>query len=403
MAQFTYRVITKEGKEKKGAVEAESKEAAMTQLKSDGNTVLNIQTGSVLNKEINIGRKKKVKSRDFSIFCRQFNSLLEAGVSIVSALDMLSEQTENKTLKMAIMNVRDSVEKGETLAGSMKKEECFPSLLVNMMEAGEQSGNIETSLSRMAEHFEKDTKVKSMLKKAMIYPIIILIVAVVVLVVVVMVVIPNFSAIFADLGSDLPVMTKALLSLSAFLKSYWYVVVIALVAIVFGIKYFKKTTTGKYFFAKLLIKLPVFGKLTIKTACARFSRTLSTMIASGMPMLEAMRITAGTMDNVLFKDALDNATVQVQRGVSLSTPLKKSKLFPPLVTHMIGIGEETGNLEGMLDKTARYYDEEVEIATQQVMALMEPMVILVMAVIVIVVLLAIYGPVLSMYNELGNM
>ena len=402
MANFTYKVITKEGKEKKGAIEADTREKAMAALKSEGNTILQLAEGSVLNKEISFGGKK-VKSRDLSVFCRQFHSLLQAGVGIVSSLDMLADQTENKKLQEAVKNVRDNVEKGETLAGAMKRETVFPGLLVSMVEAGESSGNIEISLQRMSEHFEKDTKVKGMLKKAMIYPIMLLVVAVVVLIVMVVAVIPNFATMFEDLDTGLPGITQALLNLSDFLIHRWYIVLLVIAAVVAAVILFKKSAFGKRFFATVGLKIPVFGKLKTKTACARFSRTFSTMMASGMPMVEAMEITARTMDNLLYEETLQEAAVQIQRGVALSQPLKKSGLFPPLVVHMVGIGEETGNLEEMLNNCAKYYDEEVELATQQVMALLEPMIIIVMAVVVCVILAAIYGPVISMNEAMNNL
>ena len=404
MGNYSYKIITKEGKEKKGAVEAQDKNTAYLQLRSEGNTVLSLEEGSSLNKEISFGgRKKKVKSKDLSVFCRQFNSLLKAGVSIIMSLDMLGDQTENKTLKQAIYNVRDGVQKGETLANSMKKESCFPDLLISMMEAGEQSGNVETSLIRMSEHFEKDTKVKSMLKKAMMYPMVLGVVAIAVLVVMVVVVIPSFSKMFADMDTGLPGSTVALLAMSDFIRGYWYIIIAVIVALTIGIKTFKKTKTGIYFFANLGVKMPAFGNLTIKTASARFARTFSTMLSSGMPMIEAMEITAKTMDNQLFKDALNDCALQIQRGVPLTAPLKKSGLFPPLILHMVGIGEESGNLEEMLNNCATYFDEEVESATQQVMSLMEPMIIIVLAGIVCLILAAIYGPMITMYNTMGNM
>lgn len=404
MGNYSYKIITKEGKEKKGAVEAQDKNTAYLQLRSEGNTVLSLEEGSSLNKEISFGgRKKKVKSKDLSVFCRQFNSLLKAGVSIIMSLDMLGDQTENKTLKQAIYNVRDGVQKGETLANSMKKESCFPDLLISMMEAGEQSGNVETSLIRMSEHFEKDTKVKAMLKKAMMYPIVLGVVAIAVLVVMVVVVIPSFSKMFADMDTGLPGITVALLAMSDFIRGYWYIIIAVIVAFTIGIKTFKKTKTGIYFFANLGVKMPAFGNLTIKTASARFARTFSTMLSSGMPMIEAMEITAKTMDNQLFKDALNDCALQIQRGVPLTAPLKKSGLFPPLILHMVGIGEESGNLEEMLNNCATYFDEEVESATQQVMSLMEPMIIIVLAGIVCLILAAIYGPMITMYNAMGDM
>ena len=403
MANYTYRILTKEGKEKKGTVEAETKDRAVAQLKSEGYSIIEVKEGNVLNTEISIGGGLKPKSKDFMVFCRQFNALLRAGVSIIETLDMLADQTENKRLQTATRNIHDSVQKGDSLAIAMKREDVFPPLLVNMIEAGEQSGNLENSLERMAVHFEKDNKVKGMVKKAMIYPIILLIVAVGVLVVMVVAVIPSFAEMFEDLGDELPAITQGLMNLSDSIRNYWFIYIIVIAAIVFGIKFVKKTPAGEHFFALIAIKLPVFGNLTVKTAAARFSRTFSTMLSSGMPMVEAMEITANTMDNVLFKEACEEAALAIQQGQPLQAPLKKSGLFPPLILHMVGIGEESGNLEEMLDNTAVYYDEEVEQATQQVMAMMEPMIIIVLAAIVCVILAAIYGPMIQLYDSLGNM
>ncbi len=403
MANYTYRVMTKSGKEKKGTIEADTRDKALAQLRNEGNSILEIKEGTVLNTEIHIGGFKPA-SKDLMVFCRQFNALLRAGVSIVESLDMLADQTENKTLSQSIKNVHDNVQKGDGLAVAMRREtNSFPPLLVNMVEAGEASGNLENSLARMAVHFEKDNKVKGMVTKAMIYPIMLMVVAIGVLVLMVVVVIPKFSAMFDDLGGDLPWITKALLNFSDSLINYWFIYILAIAAIVFGIIFFKRSETGTHFFARLAIKLPVFGKLTVKTAAARFSRTFSTMLSSGMPMVEAMNITANTMDNVLFKEALEETSLAIQQGQPLQAPLKKSGLFPSLIYHMVGIGEESGNLEEMLENCAVYYDEEVEIATQQVMALMEPMIIIVLALIVIVILAAIYGPMIQLYNTMGAM
>lgn len=402
MSNYVYKVIAKDGKQKKGTIDSTSKEKAILALKQEGNTIISVEEGSVLNTEIKLGGKK-IKARDVGVFCRQFNSLLTAGVPVVSALAMLSEQTENKTLAVAIRNMHDSVQKGDNLANSMKKEGIFPPVLISMISAGEVSGNLEGSLVRMAEHFEKDAKLKGMVKKAMIYPIVLLVVAVVVLVIMVVAVIPSFSDMFADMGADLPGLTKALLDLSKFIQNYWYIIIIAVVGIVVAYKLYTNSDGGKRTMATLSMKLPGIGNLNTKSESARFARTLSTMLASGMTMVEAMEITSSTMGNILFREALEEATVQIQRGVNLSDTLKKCELFPPLILHMVGIGEETGNLEEMLNNCAGYYEEETELATQSLMAMMEPMIIIVLAVIVCVILGAIYGPMVTMYNELGAM
>lgn len=402
MGNYVYKVITKDGKEKKGTVESNSKEKAILTLKQEGNTIISVEEGSVLNKELKLGGKK-IKARDVGVFCRQFNSLLTAGVSVVASLGMLAEQTENKTMAVAIQNMHASVQKGENLSNSMRKEGIFPPVLISMISAGEASGNLEGSLVRMAEHFEKDAKLKGMVKKAMIYPIVLLVVAVAVLVIMVVAVIPSFSDMFADMGSKLPGLTQALLDLSEFIQNYWYIVVIVVVAIVAAYKIYTNSDNGKRTMAVLQMKLPGLGNLNTKSESARFARTLSTMLASGMTMVEAMEITSSTMGNILFREALEESTVQIQRGVSLSDSMKKCELFPPLILHMVGIGEETGNLEEMLNNCANYYEEETELATQSLMAMMEPMIIIVLAVIVCVILGAIYGPMITMYNELGAM
>ena len=402
MSNYVYKVIAKDGKQKKGTIESASKEKAIFALKQEGNTIISVEEGSVLNKEIKFGGKK-VKSRDISVFCRQFYSLLAAGVPVVTSLDMLGEQTESKTMAEAIRNMHASVQKGENLANSMRKEGIFPSILISMVSAGEASGNMEGSLLRMAEHFEKDTKIKGMVKKAMIYPIVLLVVAIAVLVLMVVAVIPSFSDMFADMGSELPGLTKGLLELSKFIQGYWYVVVLIVIGLVVAYKFYTNSDGGKRTMATLSMKLPGLGNLNTKSESARFARTLSTMLASGMTMVEAMNITSSTMGNILFREALEEATVQIQRGVNLKDTLKKCELFPPLILHMVGIGEETGNLEEMLNNCATYYEEETELATQSLMSMMEPMIIIVLAVIVCVILGAIYGPMVTMYNELGAM
>lgn len=403
MANYNYNVITKDGKSKRGSIEAESKQKAISLLKNDGNTILSVDEGTLLDKDINFHLiKRKVKSRDLGVFCRQFYSIIKAGVSIISALSMLGDQTENKKLQAAIKDVQSNVEKGETLSGAMKRNsEIFPSLMINMIQAGEQSGSLENALIRMADHFDKDSKIKGMVKKALIYPCVLLVVCLLVVIVMLAFVIPQFSAMFEDLDEGLPAFTQAVLNASNSLKSYWYLWILTIAAIVFAYKTYAKTESGFKNLSAIKLKIPVFGNLITKTACSRFSRTLSTLLSAGMPMVEALIITSKTMDNPLFKEAVESCVVQIERGTPLSIPLKNSGVFPPMIIHMVGIGEETGNLEEMLDNVARYYDEEVELATQQVTALMEPLIIVFMAVVVCCLIGAVYSPIMQLYTTLG--
>lgn len=399
MTNFEYIVIDKVGKEKKGSMEAQDSESVKAALKSEGFIPLSVKEQNLLNKDLNFSIGKAVKARDMSIFCRQFNSILSAGVTIISALNMLSQQTENKALKGALREVQASVEKGETLAGSMAAQpKIFPDILIHMVEAGEASGSLETSFERMAIHFEKDAKLKGLMKQAMIYPIAVCIVAVIVVIVMMTTIIPQFTEMFADLDTGLPAITLFVMGVSDFIISKWWLLMLIAAAVVFGIVTLKKTDAGKVLFGKLGLKAPLFGTLTQKTACARLARTLSTLMASGMPLISALDITAKIMDNEIIKRSLQAAREEVSRGVPLSQPLEASGIFPPLVYHMTQIGEETGNMESMLNKIADYYDEEVEIATKSLAAAMEPLVIVILALIIGVIVMAVMMPMMGLYG-----
>ena len=405
METFSYNAVSAMGKEKRGSIEAENRDAAARQLKSDGYTPITIKAQTFLDKDLDLSfglGVRKVNTRDLSVFCRQFSSILKAGVSVISALDMLSEQTENKSLKQALKNVQSNVEKGENLADAMRLEvNAFPSLLINMISAGESSGSLEISIERMAVQFEKDAKLKGMVKKAMMYPLVLCFVAIGVVIVMMAFVIPSFTAMFADMEESMPPFTQAVINMSDFITHKWYILIGIILAVVFGYTTYVKTDNGLHTIAAIKLKIPVFGTLVTKTASARFSRTFGTLLAAGMPMIDALDITAKTMDNIKFKEALMKVKSGVGLGLSLSSQLRATNLFPPMVIHMTNIGEETGSLEEMLNNVANYYDEEVEITTQQVTALMEPMIILVMAAVVCGLIMAIYSPMIQLYNTLG--
>lgn len=400
MAQYSYKIIDKAGKTKKGTIEAESIDKARNSLKAEG-SILSLEEASAFNKDLNIsfGKKKKVKVRDMGVFCKQFKSILQAGIGMVDALDMLAQQTNSKVLKESLKNVKDNVQKGDTLNMAMRKEgTVFPSLLLNMIEAGESSGSLEVALDRMSTHFDKDARLKGMVKKAMMYPLVLIIVTVIIAVIMLTKVLPSFASTFASMGSDLPGYTKFIMGLSDSLVETWYIWVIAILGIVFSYKAYAKTEKGSRVIGNIKLKMPILGDLFTKTECARFSRTLSTLLAAGMPLIEAIETTGKTLDNVIFKDALADAVVQVQRGAPLSAPIRASGIFPNMVVHMLSIGEESGNVEEMLDNVAEYYDEEVTLATDSATAMMEPLIIVVMAVVVIGIIAAIYAPILSMYT-----
>lgn len=399
MAQYSYKLIDKTGKTKKGTIEAENIDKAKASLKSEG-SILSLEEASALNKDINISfGKKKVKVRDMGVFCKQFKSILQAGIGMVDALDMLAQQTNSKVLKESLKNVKDNVQKGDTLNMAMRKEgTVFPSLLLNMVEAGEASGSLEVALDRMSTHFDKDARLKGMVKKAMMYPIVLIIVTIIIAAIMLIKVLPSFASTFASMGSDLPGYTKFIMGLSDSLIETWYIWIIAIAGIMFAYKAYARTEKGSRVIGNIKLKMPILGDLFTKTECARFARTLSTLLAAGMPLIEAIETTGKTLDNVIFKDALADAVVQVQRGAPLSAPIKASGIFPNMVVHMLSIGEESGNVEEMLVNVAEYYDEEVTLATDSATAMMEPLIIVVMAVVVIGIIAAIYAPILSMYT-----
>lgn len=404
MESFSYKAVSAAGKDVKGSVEAESREEAARKIKEQGLVPVSIGKQGALDKDVNIPifKGKKIPARDMSVFCRQFASILKAGVSVINALEMLAEQTENKKLKEAIVNTQSNVEKGENLSDSMRQNDVFPSILIDMVRAGEASGSLENSLTRMAIQFEKDAKMNGIVKKAMMYPIVLICVMIGVIIVMLTFVIPSFMTMFEDLDSELPVTTKAILAMSNSLKNYWYIYLIVVVGVIVGIQMYKRTDNGKHNLDKLKLKIPVFGVLQTKSACASFARTMSTLLQAGMPMIDALEISASTMKNVLFYDGLEKTKNGVSLGLPLSNQLKATGLFPAMVVHMVSIGEETGNVEEMLTNSAVYYEEEVEIQTQTLTSLMEPVIIVMMAFVVVLLIMAIYQPMIQLYNTLGS-
>ncbi|MEL4106315.1 type II secretion system F family protein [Oscillospiraceae bacterium WX1] len=403
MAAYIYTAVDRSGRNRKGTIEADTKERARELLKNDGLVALAVNDQNLLNKEITFDIGGKPKSRDMSIFCRQFVSIVGAGVTIIEALGMLSEQTENKTLKKAILETKLAVEKGESLAGAMRQnEKVFSGMLITMVEAGEASGSLEVSFTRMADQFEKEARLKALIKKASIYPAVVAVVAVAVVIAMLTFVVPTFQQMFADLGTKLPGITLFVVALSKFMQSYWYIVVLTIILLVVFLNYFKTTDAGMRVFGKIAMKLPLFGKLTVKTASSRLARTLSTLLAAGLPLINALEITANTMTNIFFKEAILNAKEDVTMGTSLSEPLVRGGLFPPLVCHMLKIGEESGNIEAMLSKLADYYDEEVEIATQSLMAALEPAIIIFLAGVIGTIIISVILPMAQMYSGLQN-
>ena len=400
MAQYNYKAMDKSGKAKKGSIEAINLDKAKEKLKSEGLIVQDIKEQGVGKKS---GGGKKVKDKDLAVFCKQFSAVLNAGVTIISALEMMSEQLDNKTLQRALQEAQAYVQKGGTLADAFKlNPKVFPPIMVNMTAAGEMSGNLEVCFDRLTTHFETANALKSKVKGAVTYPIVILIVVAAVVTVLMVGVIPQFAEMFDELGSDLPAATQMLVNFSDFLQHKWYIVIIIVAAVVFGLKAFGKTEAGSLLYAKIGIKFPLFGNLTIKSAAATFSRTMATLMASGISLIDAVEQVAKMINNRIIREALLDAKTQIAKGVPLSKPLRDCGLFPPMLPQMTKIGEDTGNIEDMMDKVADYYEMEVNDATDALTAAMEPMIIVIMGVVVGGIVMAIYSPMLSMYDAIDS-
>ncbi|MBO6138377.1 MAG: type II secretion system F family protein [Lachnospiraceae bacterium] len=405
MTNYNYSAVDRTGKEIRGQLQAENEIEAREKIKGGGLLVLEVSEADALDKniEFSIGTRKP-GARDFSVFCRQFVAMTQAGVTIIDALKMLADQTQNAILRKTVKNTQISVEKGETLSDSMRLDsKVYPELLINMVEAGEATGALDIAFERMAIHYEKEAKLKALMRKAMVYPIVVGIVAVGVIILMLTFVIPRYVVMFNDLGAKLPGITVAVVKLSDFIIKFWYLIILVVIAIVIALKLYGKTESGRRVFGRLALKAPVFGNLTIKTCCARFARTMSTMLAAGISVDEAVGITAGTVGNAIIEDAIKECRNEIMQGVPLSRPLEESGEFPPMVYQMTRIGEESGDMEGLLTKLAEYYEEEVEIATQTLMAAMEPAIIIILAGIVGFLIMAIMAPMMSMYESLDNL
>ena len=397
MPGFNYTAINRNGKRVRSSLDASSIETAKSSLRGAGYTILDIKEQTTLNRDIEIPFLGNPKAKDMAVFCRQFVSILRAGVSVASVLSMLGQQTGNKKLRAAIREMQADVEKGESLATSMRRHpKIFPSILVNMVSAGEASGNLEESFLQMERYFDRSKRTKSRVTSAMIYPCVLIVVMIVVLIVMMTKIIPNFLKTFEDMDAELPKITLGVMAVCEWFKSWWWVPLLVLAALIVGGVLFHRTDKGKHFFGWLARKIPVVGNLTVKTACATFCRTMEVLIGSGLTLTDSMDLAASNMGNIYYLEAIRDARALVAEGTPLRESLVRTGIFPAMVSNLVGVGEETGDLQSMMGKVADYYDEEVEEATKKLLNLMEPAIIIFMAVFVVIIVLAIYLPMINM-------
>lgn len=397
MPGFNYTAINRNGKRVRSSLDASSIETAKSSLRGAGYTILDIKEQTTLNRDIEIPFLGNPKAKDMAVFCRQFVSILRAGVSVASVLAMLGQQTGNKKLRAAIREMQADVEKGEALATSMRRHpKIFPAILVNMVSAGEASGNLEESFRQMELYFERSKRTKSKVTSAMIYPCVLIVVMIIVLIVMMTKIIPNFLKAFEEIDAELPKLTQGVMAVCEWFKSWWWVPLLVLAALIVGGVLFHRTNKGKHFFGWLARKTPVVGNLTVKTACATFCRTMEVLIGSGLTLTDSMDLAASNMGNIYYLEAIRDARALVAEGTPLRESLVRTGIFPPMVSNLVGVGEETGDLQSMMGKVADYYDEEVDEATKKLLNLMEPAIIIFMAVFVVIIVLAIYLPMINM-------
>ena len=396
MFEYTARNATT-GQIQKGQLETTSRDEVSAYLRKNRMILVSVREAPKAI-TFNLG-KKGVKTRDIVIFTRQFATMINAGLPLVQSLTILAAQTENKTLQEVTRAVVYDVESGNTLADAFSKHpKAFPELYVNMVAAGEAGGILDTILLRLATFLEKSDALVRKVKSAMIYPGVIFSVAAIAVSVLLIFVIPTFQSMFASVNMALPLPTRVVIGMSNFLIGFWWAILAAIGLAVFALKSYAKTSNGRKNIDTLLLNLPVLGDLLRKSAVSRFTRTLGTLISSGVSILDGLEITAKTSGNRVIHDAVMQSRQSIAGGETIAAPLEKSKVFPPMVISMIAVGEQTGGLDEMLSKIADFYDEEVDVAVGALLSLMEPVMIVVLGVIVGGMVVAMYLPIFDMMN-----
>lgn len=401
MPVFRWQGVGPRGESVKGEMEAGSPAIVISRLRAQRIRPLQHkirEKGTGLDRELNIpGLKESVQQKDVVVFTRQFATMIDAGLPILQSLDILTQQAENKTFKNILKQIRQDVENGAPLAESMAKHpKVFTDLYTNMVSAGEVGGILDTILERLSIYMEKAMKLKSKIKGAMIYPISIITVAVAVTAILLMFVIPVFEEMFSSFGEALPLPTQIAINLSYALNTYIIHILIGLVSLAFAIRTFYQTEKGRYAIDGLLLKLPIFGIILRKASVARFTRTLGTLISSGVPLLEALYITGKTSGNKVVEGAILASRQSISEGKTLTEPLAESQVFPPMVCQMIDVGESTGAVDAMLHKIADFYEEEVDNAVANLTALMEPLVIVFLGVVIGGLVVSMYLPIFTL-------
>jgi type IV pilus assembly protein PilC len=404
MPVFTWQGSNAAGEKLSGERAAENKQvlrAALARERIQANVIKEKSAGGGINLKMSFGGS--VKAKEAAIFFRQFSVMIDAGLPLVQCLEILGSNQENEFFKKALLGVRTSVEGGSTLANAMRAyPKIFDDLTTNMIEAGETGGILDTILQRISAYVEKAVKMKAAIKSALVYPVSVIVIALLVVGALLKFVVPIFANLFVGLGVALPAPTQFVINLSAFVSSFWWLILLSVGMVVVAIKQIRKSQQGLLYTDRIMLNLPVFGSVLRKIAIARFTRTLGTLISSGVPILDGLTITARTAGNAVLERALMQVRKSIEEGRTIVDPLRESGVFPNMVTQMIGVGEATGAMDNMLQKIADFYEDEVDAATKDLLALMEPMLISFLGVAVGGIVISLYMPLFSMISKLAG-
>ena len=401
MSTFVFKAIDLTGAKARGEVEADSKQAVADQLKARGLVVLDISDKGG-SKDIELAFLKRVKPNDLAIFSRQLSTMISSGMSILRAMYVLEEQTESKFLKETIVAVRKDVEAGLSLSDSMARHpKVFSPLFVAMTQAGEMGGVLEESLMRVADQLQKDAALKRMIKAAMVYPVMVVIFAVGVMMALVAFLVPVFEGVFKQFGGELPALTQVSVLLSEIVTGYWWAMFGGTAIAILAFVKWKKTTWGRKQWDHFRLRVPMkIGTIVQQVAVARWSRTLASLTAAGVPLLQGLEITGKTGGNVAIEESMEGVIASVKRGGTIAAPIAQAPIFPAMVTHMVGVGEETGALDHMLDRIAEFYEEQVEASVKALTSILEPIMIIVIGGIVGFIVISMYLPLFEVYNHI---
>ena len=399
MGRYKYRALDANNQKIEGKYEAKTKEQVMNYIVGNGMYPLIVEE-IVQSKEISFANSGRVKVSDISILCRQFYTMLNAGVPILECLSILSTQIEKNKLRNAIVQVKSDVSKGATLSESLRKyPKIFPSLFTNLVTSGEASGKIDSVMLRMSEYYEKQNKTGNKVRNAMIYPVMLALVALSAIVFIMTFVMPTFVDLFED-KSQLPGITKFMMGASSILLNYWFLMIIIITILVTSLIVFLNSEKGKTFSSKAALKIPFIKKMNEMTIVSQFTRTMATLISSGIPLIQALDISKEVIGNKIAREVLSTVNEQVSRGESLYYSIEETGIFPNMLCSMIKIGEETGDLDGILNKTADFYDEELDSVIQSTVAMMEPLMIIILGIVVGAMVVSIMLPMFNSYSQI---